>query len=275
MNAEPKALSLVPAVSSGVIMIHPTAIIDPAAELDSNVTVGPYAVIGGHVRIGRGTSVGAHAVIDGWTDIGQDNRIFHLASIGGIPQDLKYRGEKTWLRIGSGNTFREFVTIHPGTVTGDGETTIGDGNLFMAYCHAAHDCHIGDNVIMANGATLAGHVRVEEYAILGGLTAIHQHVVIGAHVMIGGGAMVGQDVPPYTIATGDRARLRGLNLVGLRRRGFTEETIAVLKKAYRILVFSRLRIPEALERIRNELPGLPEVARFVEFIEKSERGICR
>jgi UDP-N-acetylglucosamine acyltransferase len=257
------------------MMIHPTAVIHPGAELESDVTVGPYAVIGEHVRIGRGTSVGAHTVIDGWTDIGADNRIFHLASIGGIPQDLKYRGEKTWLRIGSGNIFREFVTIHPGTATGDGETTIGSGNLFMAYCHAAHDCHIGDNVIMANGATLAGHVRVEEYAILGGLTAIHQHVVIGAHVMIGGGAMVGQDVPPYTIATGDRARLRGLNLVGLRRRGFSEETIAVLKRAYRILVFSRLRIPEALERIRRELPPLPEVARFVAFIEKSERGICR
>jgi UDP-N-acetylglucosamine acyltransferase len=256
-------------------MIHPTAIIHPGAGLDSDVTVGPYAVIGEHVTIGRGTSVGAHAVIDGWTEIGPDNRIFHLSSIGGIPQDLKYRGEQTWLRIGSGNIFREFVTIHPGTVTGDGETTIGSGNLFMAYCHAAHDCHIGDQVIMANGATLAGHVRVEDYAILGGLTAVHQHVVIGSHVMIGGGAMVGQDVPPYTIATGDRARLRGLNLVGLRRRGFSEETIALLKKAYRILVFSRLRIPEALARIRNELPAVPEIVRFVEFIETSERGICR
>jgi UDP-N-acetylglucosamine acyltransferase len=256
-------------------MIHSTAIIHPGAELDCDVTVGPYAVIGEHVRIGRGTSVGPHTVIDGWTDIGADNRIFHLASIGGIPQDLKYRGEKTWLRIGKGNIFREYVTIHPGTVTGDGETTIGDDNLFMAYCHAAHDCHIGDSVIMANGATLAGHVRVEDYAILGGLSAIHQHVVIGAHAMVGGGAMVGQDVPPYTIATGDRARLRGLNLVGLRRRGFSEETIAVLKKAYRILVFSRLRIPEVLKRIRCELPGLPEVVRFVDFIEKSERGICR
>ncbi|HEY6872648.1 MAG TPA: acyl-ACP--UDP-N-acetylglucosamine O-acyltransferase [Geobacteraceae bacterium] len=256
-------------------MIHPTAIIHPNATLGSDVEVGPYAVIGEHVRIGRGTKVGPHAVIDGWTEIGEENRIFHLASVGGTPQDLKYRGEETWLRIGSRNIFREFVTIHPGTVTGDGETTIGDGNLFMAYCHAAHDCHIGNQVIMANGATLAGHVRVDDFAILGGLTAVHQFVTIGAHTMIGGGAMVGQDVPPYTIATGDRARLRGLNMVGLRRRGFSEETIAVLKKAYKILVFSKLRIADCLERIRNELPMLPELSRFVEFIEKSERGICR
>ncbi|MCM2356568.1 MAG: acyl-ACP--UDP-N-acetylglucosamine O-acyltransferase [Geobacteraceae bacterium] len=256
-------------------MIHPTAVIHPDAQLASNVEVGPYAVIGAHVRIGRGTKIGAHAVIDGWTEIGEDNQIFHLASVGGVPQDLKYKGEETWLRIGNSNIFREFVTIHPGTVTGDGETTIGDGNLFMAYCHAAHDCHIGNNVVMANGATLAGHVRVEDYAILGGLTAVHQFVTIGAYTMVGGGAMVGQDVPPYTIATGDRARLRGLNMVGLRRRGFPEETIRSLKKAYKILAFSKLRIADALERIRNEIPMLPELARFIEFIEKSERGICR
>lgn len=256
-------------------MIHPTAIIHPKAELDIEVEVGPYAVIGEHVRIGRRTRVGPHTVIDGWTEISEDNQIFHLASVGGIPQDLKYKGEKTWLRIGRNNIVREFVTIHPGTVTGDGETTIGDGNLFMAYCHAAHDCHIGNGVVMANGATLAGHVRVDDYAILGGLTAVHQYVTIGSHTMIGGGAMVGQDVPPYTIATGDRARLRGLNLVGLRRRGFPEETIRVLKKAYRILAFSRLRIIDALERIRSELPMLPELANFVSFIENSKRGICR
>lgn len=256
-------------------MIHPTAVIHPDAELHGTVTVGPFAVIGEHVRIGRGTAVGAHTVIDGWTDIGEDNQIFHLASIGGIPQDLKYKGEETWLKIGNRNIFREFVTIHPGTVTGDSETTIGDGNLFMAYCHVAHDCHIGDNVVMANSATLAGHVRVEDYAILGGLSAVHQFVVIGAHTMVGGGALVGQDVPPYTIVTGDRARLRGLNLVGLRRRGFTEESIYILRKAYKILVFAKLKIADALERIRTELPQTPEVCRFVEFIEKSERGICR
>lgn len=256
-------------------MIHPTAIIAPGAELADNVEIGPFVVIGSKVRIGRGTKVGPHTVIDGWTEIGEENQISHLASVGGIPQDLKYKGEETWLRIGNRNIIREYTTIHPGTVTGDGETTIGDGNLFMAYCHVAHDCHIGNHVIMANGATLAGHVRVQDHAILGGLSAIHQFVTIGAHVMLGGGAMLGQDVPPFTTATGDRARLRGLNTVGLRRRGFSEEAISALKKAYRILVFSKLKVSDALARIRTEVPQLPEVLTFVEFIEKSERGICR
>lgn len=258
-------------------MIHPTAIVYLGAELADDVEIGPYAVIGANVRIGRGTRVGPHTVIDGWTEIGEYNQIFHLASVGGIPQDLKYKGEKTWLRIGDRNLIREFVTIHPGTVTGDNETTIGDANLFMAYSHVAHDCHIGDGVIMANGATLAGHITVEDFANLGGLCAVHQRVKIGAHALIGGGSMVGQDIPPYTIATGVRkdTKLRGLNLVGLQRRGFTPETITVLRKAYKIIAFSKLKMSVALERIRTELPMLPEVAHFVEFIEKSERGICR
>jgi UDP-N-acetylglucosamine acyltransferase len=256
-------------------MIHPTAVIHPKAELDSSVEVGPFTVVGEHVTIGRGTTVGAHSVIDGWTRIGEDNRIFPMASVGGVPQDLKYKGEKTWLNIGNRNIIREFATLQPGTVTGIGETVIGDDNLFMAYCHVAHDCVIGNRVIMANGSTLAGHIMVEDFAILGGLSAIHQFVRIGESVMLSGGAMVGQDVAPYTIAAGDRARMRGLNLVGLRRRGFPEESIATLKKAFRILVFSKLRVADALTRIRNELPALPEVIHFIEFIEKSERGICR
>jgi UDP-N-acetylglucosamine acyltransferase len=256
-------------------MIHQTAIIAPGAQLAEDVEIGPYAVIGEHVRLGRGTKVGAHAVLDGWTELGEGNQVFPLAAVGGIPQDLKYRGEETWLRIGDRNIFREYVTIHPGTVTGDGETTIGSGNLFMAYSHVAHDCHIGNGAVMANGATLAGHVRVEDFAILGGLCAIHQYVRIGSHVMVGGGSMVGQDVPPYTIANGYPARTRGLNLVGLRRRGFSEESIASLRKAYKILVFSRLKIPDALARIRTELPQTTEIQHFVAFIESSERGICR
>lgn len=256
-------------------MIHPTAIIDPKAELDEDVDIGPYAVIGGHVTIGRGTSVGAHGVIDGWTRIGEDNRIFPMASVGGTPQDLKYRGEKTWLVIGDRNNIREFTTLQPGTTTGIGETVIGNDNLFMAYCHVAHDCIIGNRVIMANGSTLAGHVLVEDFAILGGLSAVHQYVRIGESAMLSGGAMVGQDVAPFTIAAGDRARMRGLNMVGLRRRGFSSECISVLKKAYRILVYSRLRVADALKRIRNELPATPQLCHFVEFIEKSERGICR
>ncbi len=256
-------------------MIHPSAIVHPGAELDTDVEVGPFVVIGEHVKIGKGTKIGPSAVIEGWTEIGEYNQIFHLCSVGAIPQDLKYKGEKTYLKIGNRNIIREFATVHPGTVTGDGETTVGDGNLFMAYCHVAHDCHIGNNVIMANGATLAGHITVEDHARLGGLSAIHQFVRIGALVMVGGGAMVGQDVPPYTIAAGDRATLHGLNLVGLKRAGFTEEIIADLKKAYKILIRSNLRTEDALERIRNEIYLSPEIMHFVEFVEKSERGICR
>ncbi len=257
-------------------MIHPTAIVDPGAQLADGVEIGPYAVIGPHVRIGRGTRVGPHAVIDGWTEIGAENQIFHLSAVGGIPQDLKYKGEETWLRIGDRNIIREFSTIHPGTVTGDGETTVGDGNLFMAYCHVAHDCHIGNGVVMANGATLAGHVRVGNHVILGGLCAVHQFVRIGAHAMVGGGTLLAQDVPPFTIVAGDRkeARLRGLNLVGLKRRGFTAEAISLLKKAYRLLVYAKLPVNEALARIRSELPQTDEIREFTQFIEQSQRGIC-
>ena len=172
-------------------MIHPSAIVYPGAEIDVDVEVGPFVVIGANVKIGRGTKIGPSAVIQGWTEIGEDNQIFHLTSVGAIPQDLKYKGEQTYLRIGNGNIIREFATIHPGTVTGDGETTIGNSNLFMAYSHVAHDCHIGNRVIMANGATLAGHITVEDFAILGGLCAVHQYARIGAHVMVAGGAMVG------------------------------------------------------------------------------------
>ncbi len=256
-------------------MIHPTAIVLPGAEIDPDVEIGPFAVIGNNVRIGRGTRIGPSAVIQGWTEIGENNQIFHLSSVGAVPQDLKYKGERTFLKIGNGNIIREFATIHLGTVTGDGETTIGDNNLFMAYCHVAHDCHIGNNVVMANGATLAGHISVEDHARLGGLSAIHQFVRIGAYVMIGGGAMVGQDVPPYTIAAGDRATLHGLNLVGLKRAGFSEDILVQLKKAYKILIRSGLLTDEALERIRRELPESPQLNHFVEFVEKSERGICR
>ncbi len=256
-------------------MIHPTAIIHPKAELAEDVEIGPYVVIGEHVRIGRGTRIGPHTVIEGWTEIGEENQIFHFAAVGGIPQDLKYQGEETWLRIGNRNIIREFATLQPGTVTGIGKTVIGDGNLFMAYCHVAHDCIVGNRVIMANGSTLAGHVVAEDHAILGGLSAVHQYTRVGESAMLSGGAMVGQDVPPYTIAAGDRARLRGVNTVGLRRRGFSEETITLIKRAYRILVLSKLKLGDALARIRAELPLVSEIAHFVEFVEQSERGICR
>ncbi|ABQ27394.1 acyl-ACP--UDP-N-acetylglucosamine O-acyltransferase [Geotalea uraniireducens] len=258
-------------------MIHATAVVHPKAELDSDVEIGPYAIIGEHVKIGRGTKVGAHTVIDGWTTIGENNQIFHLASVGAVPQDLKYKGEETYLKIGDRNIIREFATLHLGTVTGNGETTVGSGNLFMAYSHVAHDCSIGNGVVMANAATLAGHVKVEDYAILGGLSAIHQFTRIGAHAMIGGGTLVGMDIPPYTITTGDRrdARLRGLNLVGLKRHKFSDEVIASLKKAYKILVLSDLKLKDALERIKNEVPSSPEVDHFTTFVETAQRGICR
>ncbi|WP_305045324.1 acyl-ACP--UDP-N-acetylglucosamine O-acyltransferase [Geoalkalibacter sp.] len=256
-------------------MIHSTAIIHPAAQLGHDVHVGPYAVIGEHVVIGDRTTIGPHAVIEGRTTIGCDNRIFQFASVGAIPQDLKYRGEETTLRIGDRNTIREFVTLHLGTESGGGQTVIGNGNLFMAYCHVAHDCHVGNQVIMANGSTLAGHVEVGDHAILGGLSAIHQFARVGAHVMISGGAMVNQDIPPYTIAQGDRARTVGLNLVGLKRRGFPPETIAAIKLAYRLVFRAGLRLEEALTRITAEVGSVPEVLAFVEFIRNSQRGIAR
>lgn len=258
-------------------MIHTTAIVHPGASIAEGVEIGPYAIIGEHVRIGKGTKVGPHTVIDGWTEIGEDNTIFHMASVGAVPQDLKYRGEKTWLRIGNGNTIREFASLHLGTVTGDGETTVGDGNLFMANCHVAHDCHVGNSVVMANAAMIAGHVIVEDYAILGGMCGVLQFTRIGAHVMIGGATTITIDIPPYTIVTGDRreTRLRGLNLVGLKRRGFSEETISGLKKAYKILSLSGLKLSESIERMKSEVPPSPEVEHFISFIEAAKRGVCR
>ncbi len=256
-------------------MIHPTAIVHPGAVLGADVAIGPFAVIGEHVKIGRGTRVGASSVIDGWTEIGENNQIYHLTSVGAIPQDLKYKGEETYLRIGNDNIIREFATIHLGTVTGDGETTIGNKNLFMAYCHVAHDCHIGNHVIMANGSTLAGHVNVEDYAILGGLSAVHQFTRIGESVMLSGGAMVGQDVLPFTVASGNRAVSAGLNTVGLKRRGFSAELISNIKKAYRIIIRSGLRLEDALQRVKSEVLISPEIEHLILFAEKSERGLCR
>ncbi len=256
-------------------MIHSTAIVHPSARIAEGVQIGPYAVIGEHVSIGSGTWIGPHAVIEGWTEIGPDNKIFQFASVGAIPQDLKFSGEKTYLRIGARNTVREFVTLHLGTESGGGETIIGDDNLFMAYAHVAHDCRVGNRVILANGATLAGHVSVDDFAILGGLSAIHQFSRVGAHVMISGGAMVTQDIPPFTIAQGDRAKTVGINVVGLKRRGFSEESIAGIKQAYKIVFRSGLRLEEALATIANDLEMDETLTAFVDFIRGSERGIAR
>lgn len=258
-------------------MIHPSAIIDATAQLAADVEVGPYAIIGRQVTIGAGSKIGPHAVIGDWTSIGQNNQIFHHASIGAPPQDLKYKGEECWTRIGDNNTIREFATIHRGTVTGHAETVVGNNNLLMAYSHVAHDCVIGSGVVMANVATLAGHVTVQDNVILGGLVAVHQFATVGAYSMIGGGTLIGLDIPPYMIATSGKrdAKLRGLNLIGLKRRGFTDETINKLKKAYKTLFMANLSIPEAIGKIRSEISGCPEVDNLLNFIEQSKRGICR
>ncbi|MSN26418.1 MAG: acyl-ACP--UDP-N-acetylglucosamine O-acyltransferase [Geobacter sp.] len=257
--------------------IHPTAIIDGSATLANDVEIGPYAIIGKHVTIGKGTSIGPHTVIGDWTEIGENNQISHQASVGAPPQDLKYRGEECWTRIGNNNTVREFATIHRGTVTGHAETVVGSGNLFMAYSHVAHDCRIGNGIVMANVATLAGHVTVQDNVILGGLVAVHQFSTIGAYAMIGGGTMVGLDILPYTIATpGKRdAKLRGLNLIGLKRRGFSEDSINNLKKAYKTLFMADLKLPDAITKIKKEISACPEVDYMLAFIENSKRGICR
>lgn len=257
-------------------MIHPTAIIDPTAVLATDVEVGPYVIIGKHVTIGKGTTIGPHTVIGDWTEIGENNQIYHLASVGPAPQDLKYRGEECWTRIGNNNIIREFATIHRGTVTGISETVVGNNNLFMAYSHVAHDCRIGNRVVMANSATLAGHVTIEDDVILGGLVAVHQFSSVGAHAMVGGGTLVVLDIPPYTISTpGKRdAKLRGLNLVGLKRRGFSDDVILKLKKAYKTLFMADLKLPDAIARLKSEISGCPEVDYLLAFIERSERGIC-
>lgn len=256
-------------------MIHSTAIIQPGAKLAENVSIGPYTVIGEHVVIGSGTTVASHVVIEGWTEIGCDNQIYQFSSIGAAPQDLKYAGQETYLKIGDRNRFREFTTLNRGTEEGGGLTSVGSDNLFMAYSHVAHDCIIHDHAILANGATLAGHVEIESAAILGGLTAIHQFCRVGCNSMTSGGSMVSQDIPPYTVAQGDRAKTVGLNLIGLKRCGFSEETIRGIKKAYRMIFRAGLRLEEALEKIDAEIEMSPELDHFVSFIKNSQRGIAR
>ncbi|MBN2331525.1 MAG: acyl-ACP--UDP-N-acetylglucosamine O-acyltransferase [Deltaproteobacteria bacterium] len=256
--------------------IHPTAIISPAASLADDVTVGPYTVIDGEVVIGQGTVVDHHVTIAGQTTIGSGCRIYPYALVGTDPQDLKYRGGDSALTIGDQTVIREYVTVSRGTPTGGGITRVGSNTFFMAYCHVAHDCQIGNQVIMANGATLAGHILIEDQAIIGGLAAIHQFCRIGCHAMIAGMAGVSQDVPPYCMASGNHSRLYGLNLIGLRRQGFSRETISALKKTFRILFrTSGLNLNKAMAQVESELPPLPEITHMLDFIRGTERGICR
>ena len=255
--------------------IHPTSIISPDAVIGKGVQIGPYSVVGPEVSIGDETIIGPHVVIEGPTDMGKRNRVFQFAAIGAEPQDLKYRGEKSRIVIGDSNIIREFATIHRGTAADIGMTILGDNNLIMAYCHVAHNCSLGNNIVMSSASMLAGHIIVEDHVTIGGMTGVHQFCKIGCHSMIGGASAVTADVPPYVIASGNRARLYGLNLIGLERKGFSPETVKALKEAYRVLFRSSLLMKEAVEKIKVDLSIIPEVAHLVEFIESSERGVCR
>jgi len=258
-----------------VTRIHPTAVIHPKARIDGDVEIGPYCVISEHVQLHRGVQVASHVVIDGWTEIGEGCRIFPFASIGSIPQDLKFKGEKSQVIIGKENSIREYVTVNRGTELGGGITKIGDHNLLMAYVHVAHDCQIGSHVILANAATLAGHITVQDHVVIGGLTGLHQFVRIGRHAIIGGASAVPQDIPPFVSAVGNRAKLYGLNTVGLKRHGFSDDQMASLKTAYKIMFRSKLSMKEAVENIRKELAHSPEAQELATFVETSERGVCR
>jgi UDP-N-acetylglucosamine acyltransferase len=262
--------------------IHPTAIVDPGAELADDVEVGAYALIGPHVRIGAGTVVGPHAVIEGHTTLGRGNRVFQFASIGAAPQDKKYRGEPTRVEIGDGNTFREFVTVNTGTVQDRGVTTIGSDNWLMAYVHVAHDCVVGDHTIFANNTSLGGHVVVGDWVILGGYTGVHQFCKIGAHAMTAVGSVVLHDIPPFVMASGSSARAHGINSEGLKRRGFSAEAINAVRRAYKTVYRSGLTLEEARERLAADLaasepgaPGREGLELMLGFLRGVTRGIVR
>ena len=256
-------------------MIHPTAIIDPKAEIDSNVEIGPYSIVKENVFVGSGTVIGSHVVIEPFVNIGPDCKIFQYAAIGAVPQSMKFKGEETYVKIGRGSILREFVTIHRGTKFGGGITEIGEDNFLMAYVHIAHDCITGRNVVLANNATLGGHITIGDYATVGGLVAIHQFVRIGEYAFVGGSTGIVKDIPPYVMASGPRAQLHGLNSVGLKRHGFSQSTVLSLKKAYRIIFRIGLTMNEAIERVIAEVEQVPDVVRFIDFIKSSQRGITR
>ena len=259
--------------------IHPTALVDPRAELDGSVQVGPYALIGPHVRIGAHSTVGAHCVIEGHTTLGARNRIFQFASLGAEPQDKKYAGEPTRLEIGDGNTIREFVTINTGTVQDAGVTRLGDDNWIMAYVHIAHDCELGSHIVMANAATLGGHVHLGDWVFVGGLTGIHQFVRVGAHAMTGFQTRLAQDLPPFVTAAGNPAEAQGINAEGLRRRGYTPERIAIVKQMNRLLYRKGLTLDAARQQIdalRGEvLEADADIALMQQFLTLATRGIVR
>ncbi len=255
--------------------IHPTAIVHSKARIAEGVEIGPYSVIGEHVTIGKDTKIAPHVLIEGWTTIGERNRIHSFSSIGTPPQDIGYRGEETYVDIGNDNVIRECATVHRATTKEDRKTVIGDRNFLMAYSHVAHDCKLGNSIIMANSVALGGHINIGDHAILGGIVAVHQFVKIGPYSIIGGQSAVSQDIPPYVSAAGNRAHLYGLNLVGLKRKGFSDSVIATLKKAYKIIFRSGLTQDEALRKTLEEFPDSSEVRTLVDFIRSSKRGVTR
>jgi UDP-N-acetylglucosamine acyltransferase len=255
--------------------IHPTAIVDSKAELASDVEIGAYSIVGPHVKIDAGTWVGPHVVLEGHTTIGKNNRIFQFCSLGAAPQDKKYAGEPTRLEIGDNNTIREFCTFSTGTVQDVGVTRLGNDNWIMAYVHLAHDCQVGSHTIFANNATLAGHEHVGDWVILGGFTSVHQFTVIGDHAMTAFASAVAQDVPPFVMAAGNRAKPAGINAEGLKRRGFSPEGIRAVKNAYKAIYRQGLSWEDARALIENEASSVAELAPFVRFFELSERGIIR
>jgi UDP-N-acetylglucosamine acyltransferase len=257
------------------LSIDPRAVVSPRAEVAAGVEIGPYAVIGPDVTIGAGCWIGPHAVVNGPAVIGEGNRIYQFTSIGEAPQDMKYAGEPTRLVIGARNTFREYVSVHRGTVTGIGETRIGNDNLLLAYSHVAHDCVLGDHIIFSNAVNIAGHVQIGDWAIFSGYAGAHQFCRIGAHAFIGNNTSVLQDVPPYVLATGHPAKPRSVNVEGLKRRGFTDEQMRAIRNAYRVLYRSELKLDEAIRQIEEMVPEQPALAPFVEFIRGSTRGLAR
>ncbi|MEQ1583987.1 MAG: acyl-ACP--UDP-N-acetylglucosamine O-acyltransferase [Candidatus Nitrotoga sp.] len=258
-----------------MVMFHPTAIIHPNAKLADNVEVGAYSIIGEYVEIGENTHVGSHVVIGGHTCIGQHNRIFQFCSLGEIPQDKKYAGEPTRLEIGDNNTIREFCTFNIGTSQDAGVTRVGNDNWIMAYVHLAHDCQIGSHTIFANNATLAGHVRIDDYAILGGFSMVHQFCQIGMHAITGMGAVLSQDVPPYITAAGNPTAPHGINSVGLKRRGFSNAAVMAIKRAYKTLYKSGLTLEQAKVVIEDQAAEYPDLNALVDFLGRSQRGVIR
>ena len=255
--------------------IHPTAIVSSKAELAPNVEIGPYSIIGDHVVLHPDVKIGSHVVVEGPCEIGRGSHLFPFACVGQIPQDLKFAGEESYLRIGERNVIREYVTMHRGTAGGGGLTSVGNDNLFMAQAHVAHDCHVGSNCIFANGASLAGHVEVADYVTLGAFVGVHQFCRIGAHAFVGAYSVVVKDALPYARSVGNHARCYGPNSLGLRRKGFSDESLKSIRHAFHLLLSSKLNTTQALERIKAEMPHSPEIDYLVQFIEGAERGVVK